>query len=410
MNPFNPNNPNPNNPNPNNPNPNQPNFFSSPAYTPTMDPSWGASQFPFSGFQQTPNAFSQMSQLQQVQQYQALQQIMQRNTFEQLQSQSQPPVQLEDDDEEVVPESPPQELTRKKNKGKGKKVEPETAPKPRAKGRPWTKVEEEALAMAFVKASTCPIVGNNQTGSSFWSKATDRFNAIMEHGPARDIESVSSKWRKMIKVINNFNQIYNQIYLSPPSGSNDQDILNLAIAKWDSENATPFPHFRAWNVVRKEQKWKPVPNEVATAKRTKTSESGSYSAGGSTARCQIDINDDPEYDEDVLPVHESERPPGRDKAKKEAAGKRKVSGSSGGGGSSGGRGEKASSKMDDLINEFRSFKEFAAEKYTHKKTVSSDYARAEDFRIMRLDLDSVPKDEREVYRRMKEEVKKKWTS
>ncbi|MFS7989723.1 hypothetical protein Hanom_Chr11g01050231 [Helianthus anomalus] len=112
MNPFNPNNPNPNNPNPNNPNPNQPNFFSSPAYTPTMDPSWGASQFPFSGFQQTPNAFSQMSQLQQVQQYQALQQIMQRNTFEQLQSQSQPPVQLEVDDEEVVPESPPQELTR----------------------------------------------------------------------------------------------------------------------------------------------------------------------------------------------------------------------------------------------------------------------------------------------------------
>ncbi|KAJ0470813.1 hypothetical protein HanIR_Chr14g0722811 [Helianthus annuus] len=131
MNPFNPNNPNPNNPNPNNPIPNQANFFSSPAYTPTMDPSWRASQFPFSGFQQTPNAFSQMSQLQQMQQYQALQQIMQRNTFEQLQSQPQPPVQLDDDDEEVVPESPPQELTRKKNKGKGKKVEnvPETAPK-----------------------------------------------------------------------------------------------------------------------------------------------------------------------------------------------------------------------------------------------------------------------------------------
>ncbi|XP_022017369.1 uncharacterized protein LOC110917057 [Helianthus annuus] len=197
MNPFNPNNPNPNNPNPNNPNPNQPNFFSSPAYTPTMDPSWGASQFPFSGFQQTPNAFSQMSQLQQVQQYQALQQIMQRNTFEQLQSQSQPPVQLEDDDEEVVPESPPQELTRKKKKGKGKMVEPETAQKPRAKGRQWTKVEEEALAMAYTKASNCPIVGNNQTGSSFWKKATDRFNAIMEHGEARDVESVSNRFRRM---------------------------------------------------------------------------------------------------------------------------------------------------------------------------------------------------------------------
>ncbi|XP_021975323.1 uncharacterized protein LOC110870451 [Helianthus annuus] len=232
----------------------------------------------------------------------------------------------------------------------------------------------------------------------------------MEHSSDRDVEAVSGKWRKMSKIINNFNTIYNQIYTCPPSGSNESDILNLAIAKWDSQNPKPFPHFRAWNVVRKEQKWTPIPNVVATAKRTKTSESGSYSAGGSTARCQIDINDDPEDDKDVLPIHEAERPTGRDKAKKEAAGKRKGAGSSGGGGSGGGGGSKASAKMDELINEFRSFKEFAAEKYTHKKTVSADQARAEGFRIMRLDLDSVPEEERVVYRRMKEEVMKKWTS
>ncbi|MFS7980601.1 hypothetical protein Hanom_Chr10g00941311 [Helianthus anomalus] len=111
-----------------------------------------------------------MSQVQQMQQYQALQQIMQRNSFEQFQSQPptsqpQPPVLL-DDDEDVVPESPPQELKRKKNKGKGKAVETvvETAPKSgsRAKRRPWTKIEE-ALAMAFVKSSTCLIISMNQS-------------------------------------------------------------------------------------------------------------------------------------------------------------------------------------------------------------------------------------------------------
>ncbi|KAJ0431492.1 hypothetical protein HanIR_Chr17g0848941 [Helianthus annuus] len=37
--------------------------------------------------------------------------------------------------------------------------------------RPWTKIKEEALAIAWVKSSTCPIVGNNQTDTSFW-KAT----------------------------------------------------------------------------------------------------------------------------------------------------------------------------------------------------------------------------------------------
>ncbi|KAJ0611804.1 putative glutathione transferase [Helianthus annuus] len=358
-----------------------------------------------------------MSQLQHMQQYQALQQFMQCNSVQLDQFQSQPPtsqlqpsVQLDDDDE-VVPESPPKELKRKKKKntGKGKAVEtePDTAKKSgsRAKPRQWTKVEEEALAIAYVKASTCPIVGNNQTGSSFWKACTDRFNDLMGQGPIRDLDSVSGKWRKMNKAVNDFCGYYNPLYINRPSGSSDEDVLNLAMAKWEAKNPAPFPHLRAWNILKKEPKWAPVPNEVATAKRTKTSESGSYSAGGSTARCQID---DPIYDDDVLPAHEIERPGGRDRAKKEAAGKRKSS--SGGGGSGGGGGSKASSKTDELISEFCSFKDFAAEKYSHKKNVLADYARAEDFRIMRLDLDSVPEDEREVYRRMKEEVKKKWTS
>ncbi|MFS8007306.1 hypothetical protein Hanom_Chr14g01259471 [Helianthus anomalus] len=115
MNPF----------NPNNPNPNQPNFFSTHAYTPNVDPSWVSPQFTFSGFQQSPNAFKQKSQVQQMQQYQALQQIMQRNSFESLAqfqsqpptSQVQPPIPL-DDDEEVISESPPQELKRKKTRGR----------------------------------------------------------------------------------------------------------------------------------------------------------------------------------------------------------------------------------------------------------------------------------------------------
>ncbi|XP_021991355.1 glutathione S-transferase T3-like [Helianthus annuus] len=216
---------------------------------------------------------------------------------------------------------------KKKNTGKGKAVEtePETGPKSgsRAKPRQWTKVEEEALALAFVKSSTYPIVGNNQTGTSFWKATTERFNGIMGQGPMRDLNSVSGKWRKMNKTINEFCGYYNQIYTNPPSGSNDEDILNLALAKWDSKNSTHFPHLRAWNVLKKENKWKQVPNEVATAKRSKTSEFGSYSAGGSTARCQIDINDDPIYDGDVLPVHESERPPRKGQTKKRGGRKAK---------------------------------------------------------------------------------------
>ncbi|XP_021986801.1 glycine-rich RNA-binding protein 5, mitochondrial-like [Helianthus annuus] len=160
--------------------------------------------------------------------------------------------------------------------------------------------------------------GNHQTGVGFWKAITDKFNAIMEQGPMRDVDSVFGKWRKMSKIINRFSGIYNLYYTNPPSGSNEDDILNLALAKWDEKNKTPYQHIQAWKVLKKENKWKPIPNEVATAKRSKTSESGSYSAGGSTARCHIDIdiNDEPEFAGDEFAVHESERPPGRDKAKK----------------------------------------------------------------------------------------------
>ncbi|XP_035840415.1 glutathione S-transferase T2-like [Helianthus annuus] len=149
----------------------------------------------------------------------------------------------------------------------------------------------------------------------------------MGEGPYRDLKSISGKWRKMNKCVNDFIGIYNPLYINRPSGSSDEDVLNLAMARWETKNPS-FPHLRAWKVLKKEPKWAPIPNEVTTAKRTKTSESGSYSAGGSVARCQIDINDEPEYEEE--PVHEIERPGGRDKAKKEAAAKRKGADSSGG--------------------------------------------------------------------------------
>ncbi|XP_022007326.1 glutathione S-transferase T3-like [Helianthus annuus] len=181
--------------------------------------------------------------------------------------------------------------------------------------------------MAWIKSSTNPIIGNNQTGVGFWKAITGKFNPIMEQGPMRDVDSVSGKWCKTSKIINCFSCIYNLYYTNPPSGSNEYDILNLALAKWDEKNKTLFQHIRAWKVLKKENKWKPIPNEVATTKRSKTSESGSYSVGGSTARCHIDINDEPKFDKEEFAVHESERPPGRDKAKKEATGKRKAGGS-----------------------------------------------------------------------------------
>ncbi|MFS7972036.1 hypothetical protein Hanom_Chr09g00839901 [Helianthus anomalus] len=95
MDPYNPNNPNPN-----------PNVFAVPDYYPSMESSWSSSQFSvnaFAGFQQSPNAFSQMQQMQ------SLQHMMMRNPFNmQLQSQQPQPVESSQQPQPVESSQQPQ--------------------------------------------------------------------------------------------------------------------------------------------------------------------------------------------------------------------------------------------------------------------------------------------------------------
>ncbi|XP_022019186.1 uncharacterized protein LOC110919218 [Helianthus annuus] len=325
MDPFNnPNNSNvPNNPNnPNNPNPpNTPIVFSVPGYYPMIEPNQ-FSQFSsnaFAAFQNSPNVFAH------TQQSQAIQQLMMRNAFNIQPVQPKPnptqPIRSEPDEDvvEVVPETQPQKGKRRK----GKQVAGEQSQPSKPKPKPWTQLEEEALAKAYIRTSTHPIKGNNQTGEGFWKAVLVKFLELMDQGSYRDIDSVSSKWRKMSGFVNKFSKEYNRIYSSERrSGMSDEDVFKKALDVYKSNHGITFAHVRVWEIMRTAQKWAPVPNEVEMAKRQRTSESVSYSAGGSDARCHINLNDDAEFDEEEYVVKEAERPPGRDKSKKEAVSKK----------------------------------------------------------------------------------------
>ncbi|KAJ0926104.1 putative glutathione transferase [Helianthus annuus] len=206
------------------------------------------------------------------------------------------------------------------------------------------KFEEEALAKAYINSSTSPIVGNNQLSDSFWQEALDIFHGLMEQGEYRTIDSISSK----NTLINRFCGFYNTTRANKPSGWNHENVFNEAVRLYENESKAPFPHVRAWLVVKDHPKWKGCQNEVAQAKRatkrSKTSESGSYSVGGSTGRCQININDEPDYEEE--PIEDGERPRGRDKSKKIAVEKRKQAASGSGGGS----------RLEGVMAELKSFK------------------------------------------------------
>ncbi|XP_035844087.1 uncharacterized protein LOC110932127 [Helianthus annuus] len=237
-NPDNPNTPN----NPNNPNnPTQPNVFSVPGYYPTLEPNQFSqySSNAFASFQHSPNQFAQISQ------NQALQQMMMRGAWNfppvQPQPIPTPPVQPQpiptqsepEDDVEIVPETQPPKGKGKRNKGK--QVVGDQPSKPKA--TKWTPIEEEALAKAFIGTSDNPTKGNNQSGEGFWSKVLVKFLVFMDQGPYRDVDSVSSKWRKMNSSINRFCEEYNKLYTCDRrSGWNDEDVFKMALEKYKEKN------------------------------------------------------------------------------------------------------------------------------------------------------------------------------
>ncbi|KAF5798959.1 hypothetical protein HanXRQr2_Chr07g0299091 [Helianthus annuus] len=65
-------------------------------------------------------------------------------------------IEEQDDEIEVVPETQPEPSKKKNKKGKGKKEDA-----PGKQMQQWTKIEEEALAKAYINSSTSPIVTIN---------------------------------------------------------------------------------------------------------------------------------------------------------------------------------------------------------------------------------------------------------
>ncbi|MFS7959602.1 putative glutathione transferase [Helianthus anomalus] len=206
-------------------NPNNPNSsshpFSSSGYTPVMDNA-------FAGYQQMPNAFNQYPfnpmQMQQPNMSFNPYQMQQPNMPQAPQTQ----IEEQDDEIEVVQETQPEPSKKKNKKGKGKKED--AAGKQQQQ---WTKIEEEALAKAYINSSTSPIICNNHLSDSFWQEALDIFHGLMEQGEYRTIDSISSKWRKMNTLIQRFYGFYNTTHANKPSGWNHENVFNEAVRLYE---------------------------------------------------------------------------------------------------------------------------------------------------------------------------------
>ena len=130
--------------------------------------------------------------------------------------------------------------------------------------------------------------------------------------------------------------------------------------------------------------------------------------GGSTSRCQRNINDEPEFDD--VEIKQEQRPIGRDKAKREATAKKQATSRSG-----------SSSKLYNLMAELKvftqTFSETQVEKVRVKKheveeklRLKAKATQLEEWKIMTTDISAYPEQERLILQKMKDKIAKKWSS
>ncbi|XP_035845111.1 glutathione S-transferase T3-like [Helianthus annuus] len=109
----------------------------------------------------------------------------------------------------------------------------------------WTKVQEEALAKAWVHCSTNKKKGNQQNRDSFWRKILDHYNATVG-GSKRTVHQVRSKWTPMMTKINFFNGLYQQADRTRGSGCNDLNVMKVALKGFKDRYPNGFQHVEAW--------------------------------------------------------------------------------------------------------------------------------------------------------------------
>ena len=132
----------------------------------------------------------------------------------------------------------------------------------------------------------------------------------------KGVVSCKKRWYKINKAVAQFAGCYDQASRNIRSGSNADDIKELAYKLYSTNYGQKFTFERHWNMLRLEQKWRSqLPTQSSGSKRTKVSATGAYS---SSSNPETPLADEPGVDSPV-------RPQGSKKSKRRGKGKAQMS-------------------------------------------------------------------------------------
>ncbi|XP_057739722.1 glutathione S-transferase T2-like [Arachis stenosperma] len=113
------------------------------------------------------------------------------------------------------------------------------------------------------------------------------------------VVACKKRWYKINKAVAQFAGCYDQASRNIRSGSNADDIKELAYKLYSTNYGKKFTFERHWNMLRLKQKWRSqLPTQSGGSKRTKVSATGAYS---SSSNPETPLADEPVVDSPVRP-------------------------------------------------------------------------------------------------------------
>ncbi|XP_025815768.1 glutathione S-transferase T3-like [Panicum hallii] len=115
--------------------------------------------------------------------------------------------------------------------------------------------EDVNLTKWWLNISTDPVVNTGQRKEGFWLRIMKGYNSSREVYPERSQKSLTTRWDYIKECCTKFSEFYSCVLRLNPSGMSDADKTTEAMARYAAALQKPFTQMHSWKLLKDEPKW-----------------------------------------------------------------------------------------------------------------------------------------------------------
>ncbi|PUZ73676.1 hypothetical protein GQ55_1G006200 [Panicum hallii var. hallii] len=115
--------------------------------------------------------------------------------------------------------------------------------------------EDVNLTKWWLNISTDPVVNTGQRKEGFWLRIMKGYNSSRGVYPERSQKSLTTRWDYIKECCTKFSEFYSGVLRLNPSGMSDTDKTTEAMARYAAALQKPFTQMHSWKLLKDEPKW-----------------------------------------------------------------------------------------------------------------------------------------------------------